>query len=151
LVTIPEGILAYQTLAKKGLWTPSLRKRLEDHAERTWDLSPIVWHLSNIVCPLLEKDRCSIYEARPFACRVTFSKGDPFYCHPHQLNANAPMVPKREALEGFYAKQGRELRRHKLDVITLSLSKAILIGEKISNGEEEIENLLRMLIQEMSK
>ena len=146
--TLPEGILAYGALARKGLWTPSLRKRLEAHAEQTWDLSPVVWHLSNIPCPLLEKNRCIAYDARPFACRVTFATGDPEQCHPHRINDYATILPKREALEAFYGTQTHLLKRHGLSTFVLSLSKAILLGEKVATGEIDIEDFARVLAKE---
>ena len=145
--TIPEGIVGYQQLARKGFWTPSLRKRLEDHARQTWDLSTTVWHLSNIPCPLLERQRCSIYDARPFTCRVTFATGDPEQCHPHRVNNFSSILPKRDALQGFFDAQGRLLKRHGQPVVAFAVSQAILVGAKIATGEQDIETALGALLR----
>jgi Fe-S-cluster containining protein len=147
-VTLPEGILAYKALVKKGLWTPSLRKKLEEHAARTWDLSVVVWHLSNIPCPLLEKERCIVHDARPFACRVTFALSDPAGCHPHRVNDFPSVLPKREALEAFSAKQTQLLRRHGIPMFLMSLSKAILLGEKIATGNVDLENFAQLFAKD---
>lgn len=145
--TLLEGMLTYQSLARRGRWTPSLRKRLEEHARTTWDLSPVVWHLMNLVCPLLEQNQCSAYQARPFSCRATFSAGDPADCHPHRVNQAPLVIPKRDALETFYAKQHRLLRRHGLDLFLFPLSKAILLGEQVSTGAVDIEQYLQLLTE----
>jgi Fe-S-cluster containining protein len=150
--TIPEGILAYQALSGRGLWTPSLRRRLEDHASFTWDLAPEVWHLSNIPCPLLEKNRCIIYDARPFACRVTFATGDPAGCHPHRVNdPSSSVVPKLAALTSFVAKQTRLLKRHRLNTFMMSFSKTVLYGEKFATGAVDLESLGQLLAKDFAK
>lgn len=146
-VTLPEGILVFKHLTQRGLWTPSLRKRVEEHSQKTWDVSTVVWHLSNLPCPFLEKNLCTVYDARPFPCRVSFSSGDPQYCHPHYVNANVPLIPKREALESFYEAQKRLLKRHRLDAVLFSLSKAVLIAEKVVSGEIDFEEFLRLFME----
>ena len=145
LVTIPEGMLAYRALTQKGHWAPSLRAKLDAHAKQTWDLSPVIWHLTNIACPLLEKDRCLIYDSRPFSCRVTFSKGDPSYCHPHQADSLTQLLPKIGSMEEFCERQRRLLLRHKVRVSLIPLSKAILVGEKLVSGEEDMESMVLAL------
>lgn len=144
--TPAEGVLTYIALTQKGHWTPSLRKRLEEHARQTWDLSPVVWHLSNIPCPLLAQNRCLIYEARPFTCRVVFADGDPDACHPHRANDFSSVLPHREAVEAFFAQQRRLLKRHGLPAFALPISKAILAGEKVATGEADMEDFTQLLV-----
>lgn len=146
--TLPEGVLVYRALVLKGLWTPSLRKRLMEHAAQTWDLAPEVWHLSNLPCPLLEKSRCLIYAARPFVCRTVLSRGAPEECHPHKASLGNAILPRQEMLGLFFGRQHRLLQRHHTNPILLALSKAVLCGEKIATGERTLEDSLAALIEE---
>lgn len=42
--------------------------------------------LADIKCPFLEGGLCSIYEHRPFSCRVYFAAGNPEHCKmPHRI------------------------------------------------------------------
>ena len=43
--------------------------RLAAHAEKVLPLTPFEHATQNIVCPLLQNDRCSVYAVRPQACR----------------------------------------------------------------------------------
>ena len=52
----------------------ALRVRLAAHAEKVIPLTPFEHVTQNIVCPLLQNDRCSIYAVRPHACRRHHSK-----------------------------------------------------------------------------
>jgi Fe-S-cluster containining protein len=52
----------------------ALRVRLAAHAEKVIPLTPFEHVTQNIVCPLLQNDRCSVYAVRPHACRRHHSK-----------------------------------------------------------------------------
>ena len=52
----------------------ALRVRLERHAEQVRPLTPFAHATRNVVCPLLEEGRCSIYAVRPHTCRRQHSK-----------------------------------------------------------------------------
>jgi Fe-S-cluster containining protein len=149
-VTMLEGIIAYRYLVRRGLWTPSLRVRLEAHADRTWDLAIEMWHLANIPCPLLDGSSCMVYQARPFMCRITSSRGDPEMCHAHRVNDPATgLLPRKGALHDFFEKQRVLLRRHKAPLLLFPVSKAILYAEKIVNGEVDVEYFLQIVAQDL--
>lgn len=143
--------MAYRALSQRGQWTPSLQKRLEEHAERTWDLSPEVWHLLALPCPFLEKAQCMIYAARPFMCRTMLSSGNPEDCHPHRVSQGMNLLPRREALETFFAKQSRLLQRHRLSLVMMPFSKAVLLGARVGTGEVDLENYLTVLAEEYTR
>ncbi len=73
--------------------TANLLKRLTAHAEKVLPLTPFGHATQNIVCPLLQNDRCSIYAVRPHACRRHHSQ-DLAACqytfdHPEDLDTPA--------------------------------------------------------------
>lgn len=144
LVTLPEGVLLYKALAHRGLWTPSLQKKLRERADQTIDLSPVVWHLSNIPCPLLDKDLCLVYPARPFSCRTAVSQQDPANCHPHKVNIGAT-VPRRAVLEEFLTSQVRLLARHRMEALLMPIAVAVLFGERVMSGDTDFEHFGRFL------
>ena len=49
--------------------TSDLLARLAAHSEKVLPLTPGEHATQNIVCPLLQNNRCSIYPVRPHACR----------------------------------------------------------------------------------
>jgi len=143
LVTILEGLHIYGWLVEQHLWTTELRNRLSEHSDHTFGLSLPVWLMSRIACPLLDGGLCSIYPARPFACKITFSTGDPEDCDPHRLAGNPNMTPKREALEALGLTESSLLRQHSLPHVRLPLSTALLYGERIVKDQISIEDLQR--------
>lgn len=151
LITAIEGVLLYRWLASHGRWTPSLRASLKEHADKTRDLNHSVWFLSAIPCPLLGKDAmCSAYEGRPFQCRATFSFGNPGDCHPHRID-DAKLVDRQEAMAKYHSIQAKIAKKHGLQMVILPLSAAILLGERISSGELDLEEadleVLRTLVE----
>ncbi|MBT3066734.1 YkgJ family cysteine cluster protein [Rhodoferax sp. U11-2br] len=43
---------------------------------------------SGVPCPFLVKDACSVYDARPYACRAHYSfDTSAYWCHPERSNA----------------------------------------------------------------
>lgn len=138
-ITLLEGVVLYQRLREDGQWTQRLREALQQHANRTRGLASEVWALSLIACPLLDaQGLCRAYEARPFACRVTYSVGNPSDCHPHTLGPG--MLAKREIFEVMTPTEKEVLRRHRLNHFRLPLSVATLMGERIATGELELED-----------
>lgn len=139
-VTILEGISIYQWLQEHRLWTAKLRATLEQTKDQTWDLAPEVWLLSMIPCPLLsENRRCLAYEARPFLCRTMYSRSDPYYCHPHRIGAGA-IINRSDEIEAVWSAEKTILKKHQLRQVLIPLSAAVLLGERISKGEVEIED-----------
>ena len=146
-ISVLEGLLIYRWLAEQHLWTLKLKKKFEEASEKTRNQALEVWMLSKIPCPLLVDDRCSAYEARPVLCRTMFSRGDPYYCDPHRLGSGqAGVVPRVAPLDDLLATETRLLKRHRMDLIYLPLSFAVLVGERISKGEIELEEVGRQLI-----
>jgi Fe-S-cluster containining protein len=68
-------------------WRPSLMRRLQQFRARKGYLTPDEgdalereYRAAQLLCPFLEKERCSIYPARPFACREHFALTPPELC-----------------------------------------------------------------------
>ena len=147
-ISVLEGILLYRHLTEKGHWTPSLRKKLEKHADTTFDLSAEIWLLIDMPCPLLDKNKCLAYEARPFTCRTTFTRGDPYNCVPKRI-VSSRFVPKDDVTAKIREVETRLLAKHGLSLIGLPISKAILIGEKIVIGEADLEHFLTVALESL--
>jgi Fe-S-cluster containining protein len=147
-MSIFEGVLLYRHLVASGRWSPSFKAKIEEHANSTRDLSYEIWLLSLIACPLLDQktNRCTVYSARPFACRVTLSTGDPFECHPHRV-LNSGIQSKTEVTRAFHARQKADFRRHDLTMIIMPLSVALLIGERIESGQFDLEGADMAILQ----
>lgn len=132
VISLFEGIAVYQQLAESHVWTAALRKRFEQVAQKTWNLSAEVWLLSMIGCPLLsDRGECSAYEARPLACKITYAVGDPYYCHPHRIGANTKLIPKKEVLQTLDRVERSTLKKYDLEYIKLDFASAVLYGERI--------------------
>jgi Fe-S-cluster containining protein len=138
-LTLLEGVALYQHLQSNALWSQKLKQSFEQHSQLTRGLATEVWALSLIPCPLLDAEGlCRAYEERPFACRVTYSIGNPSDCHPHTLGPG--MVAKRDLFEAITPTEAALLRQHHLNHFRLPLSTAVLYGEKIATGELELED-----------
>lgn len=150
-ISILEGISLYSWLVEHHLWTSKLRTKLQEVKEHTTSLSPEVWLLSMLPCPLLtDKNQCSAYDARPFMCRTIFSKGDPHYCHPHRLGANlAGILDRTSSVEALWRAESKTLKRHQLRQVAIPLATALLLGERISKGEIELEETNKTLLEEL--
>lgn len=58
---------------------------------------------SGIPCPFLVESACSVYEARPFACRAHYSfDTDAFWCHPDRANAGEMSLLRMEGAREAY-------------------------------------------------
>ncbi len=148
-VSILEGMVLYRHLTEKGLWSPSLRKKLEQHADRTFDLTAEVWFMLDLPCPLLDKGKCSAYAARPFTCRTLYARTDPKFCHPHRV-VGAKYVPRDGLTAQFREAETKILARHRLSLLGMPLSRAILLGEKIVSGEIDLESFLSAAIESLN-
>jgi Fe-S-cluster containining protein len=138
-ITLLEGITIYQWLREQGFWAHSFKTKVQEVAKRTHGLSPEVWGMSLIPCPLLSQDGlCKAYEVRPFSCAVTFSTGDPANCHPHNLGPG--LLPRRELFEQLTEIEAPILKRHHLQHFRLPLAVALLYGEKIAEGDLDLDD-----------
>lgn len=145
-VSILEGMLLYRHLTEKGHWTPALRAKLQAHDKKTYDLSSEVWVLLDLACPLLDKNkRCIGYAARPFSCRTLYALTPASFCAPTQM-LSARYVQREDLMNKFRKVEAEILARHKLGLIGLSISKAILLAEKIMTGEVDLEQFLGLAL-----
>ena len=151
LISILEGISLYRSLYKHHLWSSVLKKQLEDHQTKTWNLAPEVWLLSTIGCPLLQDGMCVAYEARPLSCRICYSTGDPYLCHPLRLTEGSGIVNRAAAMEEHMEAEQRLLRRFKLRNIPLPISSAVLLGERIDKGDIRLEDFTTSLSQNQAE
>lgn len=148
-ISVMEGILLYRHLTAKGHWTPSFRKTLEKHAERTFDIAPTVWLTLDLPCPLLEKNKCLGYAARPFACRSLYAITDPKSCHPYRMS-DAMFVNREDALSAFRDAEAKILASHKMSLLGMPISKAILLAEKIIHGDADLEQFLSLMAESLA-
>jgi len=150
LITIAEGILLFRFLASKGRLTSSLRKKLQDHGQLTSFLDGKVWMQSMIPCPLLnDKLQCSGYEARPLACRLTFSAGDPEKCHPQTFDPEE-MASTQDLTRVTRAFEDKLLKSHAVSAIRMSVGRAIQLAEQVISGEIAIDAIERALYQDFT-
>jgi len=148
MIGLLEGFLVYRWLSLHGMWTTDLQARLQKHANETWTLAHEVWWLSNIPCPLLVNDRCSVHEGRPFVCRVTLSTGDPVFCHPHRLGLETGIVSRADVVGEFQRLEEQKLRAHGLVTLQFPISKALLLAEAILTGTLAIEAVAALLVKD---
>lgn len=147
-VSLLEGVLAYRSLVNQGTWG-SIKPNLQEASKRTWGLAPEVWSLSNIACPLLSDDGlCTIYGARPFSCRVSYSIGVPENCVPSRFDGT--FLPKADLIELFSREENTFLARHQVKLFRLPLASATLFGERIDQGVLTLEDSLGVLVKEPS-
>jgi hypothetical protein len=129
LITIFEGLLLYQYLTSHGQWTASLRKKLNEHRNKTSELDFGIWALSNIPCPLLEVHLCIAYDVRPLHCRVTYSQSNASVCHPHALGTWTKLVPSSDIIINYNVTLQKMLRRLELPSSVMPVSMALLTSE----------------------
>jgi hypothetical protein len=123
-----------------------MRKKLEAHANKTFDLAAPIWLLLDTPCPLLDKGLCIAYEARPFTCRVLYAVGDPYNCTPRRI-ASARIVTRDDITTRFREDETKILARHGLSLVGLPVSRATLIGEKVASGSDDLEHFLSMALE----
>lgn len=136
LISVTEGTLLYWHLRNNGLWTKDLKDNLEDHARRVVGLSPAIWMLAEIPCPLLSNTKeCRAYKARPLLCRTAYSYGDPDLCAPSKFSVQTPMADRQNTLRDFYEKDSKIHKSLSASYWQLPLSLALLIGSKVGEGK----------------
>lgn len=141
MVSLLEGISIYRWLVQNHLWSSLLRDKLTEASSQVQSLSLDIWLLSAIPCVFLtDQGLCSIYSNRPFSCRVTYSVGDPYYCHPHRLEESTGILSKKPLFEVIERIEAPLLRQFGLSYFRIPLAKAVLYGEKIVTGELAIED-----------
>lgn len=147
-----EGVLLYRSIVARGGWTPSFKTKVADHANKARDLPYGVWLLSMLACPLLDEKtrKCTSYDSRPFACRVTVSMGDPHNCHPHRI-LDASIENKTEITAEFHARERAAISRHGLTMIIMPLSVALLVGEGIVRGDFDLEGADMALLRDYAE
>lgn len=152
MISILEGILIYRWLKNDNQWTLTLRQRLKQTADKQYGTTYEVWLLALIPCPLLDKDKkCSAYKARPLVCRTYYSIGDPHYCHPHRLGPETKLVSRADVVDTFHQEQERLLRQHGLQLLTMPIGAAVLLGERLCTGEIQVHEINRHLYQEYTE
>lgn len=140
LLSILEGIELYRYLEDNGLWGSTLKRAFHRAQDLTFDRSMEVWLLSMVPCPLLDDGGlCRAYDARPFFCRITASRGDPHYCHPHRINKrDTAFVPRAEYIERLNTLETRLLKQHRLPMDRLPLAAAVLLAERVCKEDIEL-------------
>ena len=146
LITILEAIPLYGALVDRGRWTPSFKAKLRKTSEETSGLSMGVWLLAKIPCPLLDADRCSAYEDRPYACRATVATGDPYYCDAQRLGPETTIAPRADTMKEFHEREAEILHKHNLLHLTMPVSRAILMAERVCSGNLTLESVDRTYI-----
>ena len=147
-ISILEGMLLFRYLTEHGHWTPSFRKKLEAHADKTWDLAAEIWLLLDMPCPLLDKGKCLAYEERPFTCRALYQLNDPYNCVPKRI-ASGRFADKEDITARFREVETQILAQHKLSLLGMPISKAILLGEKILAGDADLEHFLDIAVESL--
>jgi Fe-S-cluster containining protein len=151
-MSVLEGIHIHRHLVRRGLWAPSLKNKLQEHAEQTFGLAYEVWLLSLLACPMLDKsNKCSIHKVRPFVCRTTYATGDPHYCHPHRLSSNTNIISRIAVLGEFYQMEERAFLTNGSHHILMPISKALLVAENVVSGEVAFEKLDYYISEEMGE
>lgn len=147
-ISVAEGVLLYRHLQKVGVYD-DLRESLQETSDAQVGLSFRVWMLRNMACPLLDGERrCRAYAARPMVCRTAIATSDPYYCHPHRLGESTEMPDRTEPLMQFFEAQDRILKGQRISSTTVPLATAVLLAEKICEGEIEIGEADKELIKE---
>lgn len=150
-ISIFEGILIYRWLLRQGKWTLGLKENLRKTANQQFGATPEIWLLSMIPCPLLdEKNECLAYTTRPLVCRSYYSVGDPYYCHPHHLGPETKIV-SRNAVGKFFEVEGQALRSHRLQLMSIPVGYALLLAERVCEGDLDIDAIDAVLLEEFGE
>ena len=78
--TLNEAILIAKRLRDEGRDTKKFRARLRDVAVGQKSMSRDEWFQTRTPCPLLDKERCTVYEDRPACCRAWLVVTPPEKC-----------------------------------------------------------------------
>lgn len=144
--------MIYQHLVNHGRWTGTLRKKIQETAQATKGLASDVWLLAEIPCPLLnDKKECIAYQARPLVCRTRWSFLNATSCAPHQVQHDKPLLPQTDVLSLYHALEEQALKGHGTRLVPVALSLAILLGEKLYNGELDIEDATQAIQESLTE
>ena len=149
-ISIFEGISIYRWLTDHGKWSLKLKEQLQQSAEQQFELTYEVLLKALIPCPLLGADnKCTVYSARPLICRVYYATSDPHYCHPHRISpTHTKLLPRDKVLDEFSREQEALLRKHKLQLITMPIGAALLMAEKVSTEQIDLDTLDATILKE---
>jgi len=151
-ISILEGTKIYQHLVDRGLWSPSLKTKLQDARDNTVGLDFKMWLLSNLPCPLLTDGKtCLAYESRPFNCRITLAISPPELCHNHSLGEDTQILSRVEALREYHGAETKLLKRHGAKLVLMPLAEAVLLGAEVSTGKLQIEDVQMVHYQDVSE
>ena len=149
LVSILEGVSVYRYLLDTGRWTAALQAALKEASDRQYGVNYTIWLLSLTPCSFLGSDKhCTIYEQRPFICRIYHATSDPYYCHPHRLGPSTQLVPRDAALKLYQDTETRFLKRHGLQFFGMPLGTAVLLADRLTRGSMSIENVDAEVLKE---
>lgn len=88
-ITIPEAVAALNYAEVNGVEIDEVKlRRQARYGIDTWFDQP----KGDLACVFLKEHRCTIYSARPAACRKHFSQGDPDACDVANLGPNSAMM-----------------------------------------------------------
>lgn len=137
-VSLLEALVLHEWLVKNRRWTTRLQDELRQNAGKVTGLDHDVWKMARIPCPLLKDATCSVYEARPFVCRLVQSVGDPFDCQAHRVDKSPNFVPATGYMFEYYDKLREIHKRCGVDMVTMPLSVALLAAARVASGEVEL-------------
>lgn len=140
-ISVFEAIPIYRYLVARGRWTPSFVQTLDAHSNATNFISPPVWLLTQISCPVLSDGRCSIYEVRPVQCRVTWANGDPHYCHGQRFGPETSLLARDELMGDFLGYERLLANQVGLPFFTVPISRALLLAEQLVTGRITLSDL----------
>lgn len=140
-ISILEGIDILLHLRGTRRWTTTLQERVRAAADVVTGLTYPIWLNSQTPCVFLnEQQHCQIYGARPTLCRTAFSNGISEGCQPHSMGRNHSILRRTEAIVLFQSAEREILRHHKVDYHTMPIPTAVLVGERIVNGEFDLSH-----------
>lgn len=147
-ISILEGIHIYDYLESENRWTTKLQQALQIHSDRSM-AAPELVTLAALPCPLLKDSECTVYSARPFACRTLVAYGDPHFCHPHRLDSRkANLMDRDDLIAEYWAYEEKVLRSKRIQVMHLPLSTAVIVGAKLRREELDLEKVDYWLLKE---
>ncbi|MEJ7597953.1 MAG: YkgJ family cysteine cluster protein [Kofleriaceae bacterium] len=109
-----EGVVMAAELRKTGRDTPELRERLRARAEAMEAASPYEW---STPCLFLdERERCTIYSARPTSCGTLLVYSDPALCaaRSREIQVYVPHAELAHAVELEEVFRQRLALRHRV-------------------------------------
>jgi Fe-S-cluster containining protein len=140
-VTLPEALWLYRKLVTRHTWSPALRDKVNKTSELTFGLNPAVWTMAMIPCPFLEDHKCSIYQDRPMACRVTLATQDPYYCHPHRILEGLTSIQDRKwAQQQLRDREAKLADQIGLPYVQLPLSTGLKMADDWHHGDQDLES-----------